>query len=591
MSYRKDSVEILYKNLPDIYREKDKDQNFDLYNYLSAFGLVLDKTRHTLEQRYVDSFPDGGEDEAPCQDWLVPYFADLFAVELRSPTRHGQRNEVSNAVRWAQRKGTLGTAEEIIEAISLTEGVVQEGWQRVATTARIGIPVPDAISMGEVQSLFPDAGMTLPTRAAEIASHPGMPNVTPHVQCHSRVVETDPYNWAAQSWSGNRSLRVWPSDDSDPYVLERDADQIYWRQIHPHGVPCFMKGTDWGDTYQDVSVRTPDTRTPKNAVGEVIGGFHPKRLIAFLPSPEGICVEDSFDFTSTDLEVDILDPLLAAIAFEDGKPLEERRPISEIIEALELNQLKDIGNSPPHKIRNFVTLTVDPDGALVIRNMTSHSIKIDDPFVLTDDIDIRFEKLRFTDTVTQNAGRMFFYRCAIKSFVSNINDGPLSIRSYFQDCLIDNLTSQSATIQCEYVTVLNGLIAQRLLASDCIFATDDETAIEPGVDSCVRYSRILPEPYASDNRNTPAKVIWADNAAEFCQSGCAVLASDCPDDIRFGAEDGGEMGVHHAWYLAAQDEALTQKLKQYLPIGIEPVIVRDRTLQCRPRPVKPPPTE
>lgn len=583
MTYRKDSVDILYKNLPSIYRERDKEQGYDLYHYLSAFGHVLDLTRHTLEQRYVDSFPDNGDLDNQCQDWLVPYFADLFAVELRSPTRHGQRNEVSNAVRWAQRKGTLGTAEEIIEAISLLEGVVQEGWKRVATTARIGLPIRDAISMGESSLQYPDTGTDNPLRASEIARHPGMPNVTPDTRFHSRAVETDAYNPAAQSWSGNKSLKVWPFDDSDPEVIDSpSATQIYWRQIHPHGASCFGGGPKWGDSYQDVSVRTPDVRSPQNAVGEVIGGFHPKRLIAFLPSPEGICVAQSVEFHRSALEADILAPFKVAINLENEKVEEERRSIAEIIEALGLTRRADIQDPAQLKIRNFLTLNVDQGGTLVLRNETSHSLRITGNLTLTDDINIRFEKLRFTNFVIQEAGTAFFYRCAIKYFTSTVNSGLMKIHTYFQDCLLRNLRAENSTVQCEYVTVLNEVKTQRLLASDCIFAINEPSKIDPGVEPCIRYSRIILETLASQNRNTTANIGFASSGFAFCEPGCGVLSSECPDPIRFGAEDGGEMGVYHAWHLAAQDSALTLKLLEYLPVGIKPVIVRDRTLNCKP---------
>ena len=59
--YPQNSAQRLYEGLPEIYRNKDEAANGDLKNYLGSLGEVLDLTRHTLEQRYADSFPDAGQ--------------------------------------------------------------------------------------------------------------------------------------------------------------------------------------------------------------------------------------------------------------------------------------------------------------------------------------------------------------------------------------------------------------------------------------------------------------------------------------------------------------------------------------------------
>ena len=56
--------------------------------------------------------------------------------------------------------------------------------------------------------------------------------------------------------------------------------------------------------------------------------------------------------------------------------------------------------------------------------------------------------------------------------------------------------------------------------------------------------------------------------------------------LRFGAEDGGELGAFHAFRYAAQIESLKLKLQDVLPVGITPVIIRDPSLGCRPPKLK-----
>ncbi len=102
--------------LPEIYRNRDNakwgtggsvEELGDLANYLDAHGALLDLIRSTLDQRLADSFPDNPETGDACQEWLIPYFAQLFDARLVSPEPEGRRDEVSHAVPWRQRKGTL----------------------------------------------------------------------------------------------------------------------------------------------------------------------------------------------------------------------------------------------------------------------------------------------------------------------------------------------------------------------------------------------------------------------------------------------------------------------------------------------------
>ena len=138
----------LWHLLPEVYRTRDEG---DLAAFLDACGALLDRVRETLDQRLADCFPDTpGEGEGePAQAWLLPYFARLLDARLLSPHVEGRRLEVSEAIAWRQRRGTLGAVEQIAEAMTGRryrgsrgrEVEVQEGFRRVVTTARIGVPI------------------------------------------------------------------------------------------------------------------------------------------------------------------------------------------------------------------------------------------------------------------------------------------------------------------------------------------------------------------------------------------------------------------------------------------------------------------
>ena len=132
----------LYSLLPELYRNSDKLHDQHLAKYLDACGTLLDQIHNTLQQRLADSFPDNPEEPPACQDWVLPYFAQLLDVNLVSPHVAGRRDEISNAVRWRQRRGTPLVIEEVAEAIGHqakgeAEVELHEGFQRLAITARV----------------------------------------------------------------------------------------------------------------------------------------------------------------------------------------------------------------------------------------------------------------------------------------------------------------------------------------------------------------------------------------------------------------------------------------------------------------------
>jgi hypothetical protein len=231
----------LYRLLPEVYRERDK--SGDLAKYLDACGATLDRVYATLRRRLDDHFPDS------CQEWLIPYFADLLDVALKSPEPSGRRAEVARAIAWRQRKGTSGSTEEIAEAVGSMEVELQEGWRRVARTARVGEKLLPAALLGAARD--PDTHDPLTA-----GTHPDLPVATVDLRRPSRAMQAHG-----------------PSLITHRTRFPKKADPVLWFQANPHGVPCFP------GSYEDRSVRTVDLRTPDWARGH----FHPKRLLAFVP--------------------------------------------------------------------------------------------------------------------------------------------------------------------------------------------------------------------------------------------------------------------------------------------------------------------
>ncbi len=238
----------LYGLMPAVYRARD---DGSLAGYLDACGELLDTLRATLDQLLADAFPEGEGSRAP-QTWVLPYHARLLDVTPVSPLPEDRRVEVTEAVAWRQRKGTLGGAEEVTKAIAGTDAELHEGLRRVAVTPWAGLRLP------------PWQG-TAAGGAHGIAGHPALPAITPDLRRTSRAVPaatTDP-DARTGRFGGNELLM--------------------WRQAYPHGAPAHLGAFD------DVSRRTPDLRTP----GRGTGYHHPRRLLVFLAPPPGFFGADA----------------------------------------------------------------------------------------------------------------------------------------------------------------------------------------------------------------------------------------------------------------------------------------------------------
>ena len=192
-----------------------------------------------------------------------------------------------------------------------------------------------------------------------------------------------------------------------------------------------------------------------------------------------------------------------------------------------------------------------------------------------------------------------------------------------KDCLFDNLTVASGLARLEYCTVMGEADCKHLQASDCIFAGSIINVkkpvtkeLPPPFFNCVRYSNIPAgivnvvenedksdplwqvasalrlidkDDKISPRSNTLEKPVFIDfdfcengelveRAAEFGDMDYGVLDPATSDTIRFGAEDGGEMGACHHKYYSLKAEAVLDKMREFLPVGIEPVLIQDTRL-------------
>jgi Phage tail protein (Tail_P2_I) len=529
-----DHAARLLEWLPAVWRERDR--SGDLGKLLGVAGELLDAFHATIAQRAVDGFPDADPDGRHCQPWLLPYIAQLLDVRLVSPDEAGRRAELADAVAWRQRKGTRGTVEAIAEAVGRFEVEVQEGWKRVAITPRVDRPLLPESAFGE-PAIPADAG------PAARARHPALPAATLDLRWCSRAVQCDP-------------------DDPAAHETNFAGRALHWRQLHRHGVPCAP------DSYQDVSRRTVDLRTP----GPARGRYHPRRVLLALPPPEGHCSARAPSVHWN--EVLAPDPV-------PGLPVrvatDQIHWNGQLVDRVTYTGLGEV----PVKLR----------GAVTFSERVVH----------------RFENLWLDNKVQINQGAAQLLNCAARHLMVTTDDQQ-ALLVEARGCLFKQLQVARGRVALEYVTVLDRLVAERLDASDCILVPPlhkdliDDDVPEAG---CIRFSRLfhLPAPADPDdpelvtdpvwvaqgkrsalrcfNRSCTrvAALFWSDT---FGKPGCGVLHPQAHERLQSGAEDGGEMGGCHELRHVLRRRAVQDKLHEFLPVGIEAVLVFDRTLACAP---------
>lgn len=506
--------EQLYRILPALYRYRDEAPKGegDIKAYLDACGLLLDQFHATLRQRMADNFPEPAEEGGDaCQEWLIPYFAELLDVRLVSPSPEGRRAEVANAVSWRQGKGTAAVVESIAEAIARLEVVMQEGWQRVATTPRLDTPLLPPASYG--------AGGEVQAQPAMAARHPGLGAVTPDLRCPSRAVATDAANPAGRYSAIDGSLHL-------------------WRQASRHGAPCYP------NSYEDVSRRTVDLRESDWRVGH----YHPRQVLLYTLPPAGFFPGDLPSVNWSDPPNPAFLDLIDVIE-EDGRTIYRNRSLTQ-------------GVFRPVKVRHIIRLGQTAGGVgdsdfhtwrfegLVLDNL----VELDSGRIELKLCAARRVEAQAIDTdkpVIDAGGCLFKHLQAARGLVHleycTVLEETISEAIQASDCIFLDIVRRHhppLPPQPEHYCLRYSRVAP-----------DQDLSLI--------------------NHHQLTKIEPLMFATTFGDRSCGVLHPACPRQIRHGAGDGEELGAFHALHLGLLAEAVVDKLRDYLPIGQQAVCIPD----------------
>jgi hypothetical protein len=122
----------LWSLIPAVYRAEDTDQ-FDakgpLRELVNRIGVQAAILRRSIDRLWEDQSIE------TCDDWVIPYIADLLATNLvNGLDARGQRIDVAKTIYFRRRKGTLAILEEIAADITGWDARVVEFFRRLGRT-------------------------------------------------------------------------------------------------------------------------------------------------------------------------------------------------------------------------------------------------------------------------------------------------------------------------------------------------------------------------------------------------------------------------------------------------------------------------
>lgn len=130
----------LYERLPEVYRQRDEEQSppHPLRALIEAIDSVMQALADRVGAQYDDLFIE------TCEDWLIPYIADLVGTSHLSGDPWTLRADVARTVRHRRRKGTLGAVESQTHALSQWAVHAIELRERLAWNMPLNHLRPDA---------------------------------------------------------------------------------------------------------------------------------------------------------------------------------------------------------------------------------------------------------------------------------------------------------------------------------------------------------------------------------------------------------------------------------------------------------------
>ncbi len=527
-------AEMLYKLMPAVYRARDnsgqksgaQEYDGDLKKLLSVFGGLLDEISANIDQFYADNFPFNANSSIKDEGFLEedglscqPWLLPYFADLLDVNLVSPDAKGQSREIANVVRWRQRRGTIVATEEISQNIGDMEVEVQE--GWKRVAMtPRIDAPLVPE--SSFGEAEVDS-SKPLSAAKHPGLLTSTVDVRKYSLAVK------AKQATTETHISRF--------ASLEGGSDDVLWIQKNRSAIPLYQ------GSYQDQSRRTVDVRTPDWKKGHA----NPRSVLLYCPIPDGFFLDNALEISWSKINSCVAVEIIKETVELDGRAVEK---ITYQGSANQQVQITDKVSLPQNKIYQF-------------KNM-----------VFVKEIDIKKSNISFIN-------------CAVKAVNINSIDNDVLPAIDAANSIFEEVYLKEGNARFEYCTVLQGTITPEIQASDCIFAGTlrrDKTAATKKIDGCIRYSCVP----AVDAKRMPALMFNCTDKAplffslKFAENGCGVIHPAAAEQIKFGAENGGEIGAYHQQRYCLRYEAVILKIKENLPVGLKVALIPDETLAREP---------
>jgi hypothetical protein len=244
------TVDRLYDLLPVVYRQRDLEQGGGLQVLLRVIAEQVNLLESNIAQLYENWFIE------TCEDWVVPYLADLIGYRPVHPLADSAdakssalnevlvpRREVGNTIGYRRRKGTLALLQDLAIAVTRWPARVVEFDRYLSVIQSLDHPhlaggryvdLHAADSIDRLSTPFDTLSHSIDIRTVE----------SPYSQGRYNIPSVAVFLWRLKSYSVTHS---------PAYCLEEAGNHCFTFSILGNDVPLFNR---------------PDPRTESSATGQ-----------------------------------------------------------------------------------------------------------------------------------------------------------------------------------------------------------------------------------------------------------------------------------------------------------------------------------
>src|SRR5215218_60314 len=138
--YGKFYEQYLYKLLPAIYQEYDtNEENNVLREFLKIIGSQAATIRQDIDGLLNNFFINS------CEEWVIPYIADLTAAKVVPNSSLNSRLDTQNTIRWRKLKGTQMGLVDLIRNTINRNAKVKEAFRYCSSTSHLAFKSSDIV--------------------------------------------------------------------------------------------------------------------------------------------------------------------------------------------------------------------------------------------------------------------------------------------------------------------------------------------------------------------------------------------------------------------------------------------------------------